>query len=344
MRMLVRAGTPCEDSSVQWFYQSIVLLIHTASIQANFQFTKDLLLVSQDILSAIAFLHLAKDEIHEKCTQLLAFCKFAERKQQFPARLSTKQDMYPTPKYETDDTLFASLKLSFSLTTCPLGCTSHAYAIETISALVRYTAPLDTFAVSEIVDACRFLISADIAAKDLAASSRWFRMSTSKTQADAIVRMGFKQYRKDNNQVDSVLVGSYIKKLLTNVTDGLVPNCIRFLLIELLENYTDQEDCPQEVTAAVYGLLSLNKHRLQVMRLIGELAERVFKHGLVDPIKPIGLARIIKVSDEGAFDFATALHTTGDTKALTSELDKWNNVWGYILLHQRELLHQVTRI
>jgi hypothetical protein len=240
------------------------------------------------------------------------------------------------------------VKLSYALSSYPASFNYMDTIKEVLCNLDILVKPVDKTGdvISEIEHACHYLRSDEIDEKDVARSSRWFRQNVSQSNASAINRAGFKKYREDHPKIDSVLVANYIKKRIASISGGLIPQALRLLLIDILQQYVDEDGLTPEVTAAVYGLLSINSQRLHLLRMIGTVANVIFDKGTVDPIKPLGLARIIKVSEDEGIDllYANGLQSNEDTKELILELDLWNTVWGLLLAKNKLFMYQVFRL
>ena len=90
--------------------------------------------------------------------------------------------------------------------------------------------------------------------------------------------------------------------------------------------------------------MSLNKDKLSIIRDICSIGRLIISQGTVDPITPINLARVLKVSETNVYESMIkngTLTNEIEKAVITNELDQWNAVWGVIIAHSASLLHQV---
>ena len=172
--------------------------------------------------------------------------------------------------------------------------------------------------------------------KDLMKSSRWFREMGDQKKRTILLTVGFREFIKEEGVVDSVLLANYIKTLVRKVQFGLIPEPIQNLLLYLLgggaasretaatPKAQAEETVTKQVADCVYAVLSISKDRLDLVKSIIKVAQRIFKESTTDVISPSSLASIIQVtSDE--------LPPGLDQDQIKKRLIKWHEVFSRLL-------------
>ena len=169
--------------------------------------------------------------------------------------------------------------------------------------------------------------------KDLLKSSRWFREMGDQKKRAILLEVGFKEFIKEEEQIDSVVLANYIKTLIRKVQFGLIPEPIQNILLKLIgpKHNIEKREISFEEADCVYALLSISKDRLDLIKYIIKVATLIFTESTADVISPISLASVIQVTSD---DLPPGL----DQDQIKDRLINWHETLS-LLLTRPELFH-----
>ncbi|KAI8895102.1 hypothetical protein BC833DRAFT_180240 [Globomyces pollinis-pini] len=122
---------------------------------------------------------------------------------------------------------------------------------------------------------------------DNARSSRWFREMGNLNVRQKLVELKFDRFKVEFNStpIDSVVIANYIKSLLREMKDGLIPESIQLLLIDLFD-----DDITDNTIQMTFILLSFCRSRFQILKSILNVCKKILTDCTIDPITPYDLA------------------------------------------------------
>lgn len=134
--------------------------------------------------------------------------------------------------------------------------------------------------------------------KDLLKSSRWFREMGDQKKRAILLAVGFREFIKEQGQIDSVVLANYIKTLVRKVPFGLIPEHVQNILLQLIgpKNEIEKKSPSSEEIDCVYALLSISKDRLDLFKSVTKVASKILKESTSVLISPTSLASVIQVT------------------------------------------------
>ena len=148
-----------------------------------------------------------------------------------------------------------------------------------------------------VIESCNHLLQVTDK-KDLSTSSRWFREMGDKKKRAILLAVGFREFLKEEGQIDSVVLANYIKTLVRNVQFGLIPANIENIILQLIgpKDEIEKRSPSSEEIDCVYALLSISKDRLDIIKSVMRVGKKILEESTAAPILPKSLASVLKVT------------------------------------------------
>jgi hypothetical protein len=154
---------------------------------------------------------------------------------------------------------------------------------------------------------------------DLKDSLNWFRKSPSKVDSQELEESGFEKYSEIHDEIDSTLIAQHLKKQLLKINLGLLPESICNLILILI-----QDNLSDSLKGAVWLLLSLSDTRFKIIQNLLLVTNRIRSE---TNVQSKNLATVVLVHKLKQVNATTSESIT----ALREEMERWNQVWGFIL-------------
>ena len=210
--------------------------------------------------------------------------------------------------------------------------------MDLVQAVFRKCQPINVpqlFKISQEVELCSNYLYNLQDKVDVSKSSRWFREPGNMSDRKKLIEKGFTRYQQFTSPVNSVTVANYIKTMLREIPGGLVPASCQELLIDILSGKDGKimikkavDDHERDAVRAILGIVPI---RHEIIKNVVRLCDLILKKGVIDPIGPEALARIITVTSEDRLDRVE----NKDQRQIQKLLNEWHSVWGKIISNQQ---------
>ncbi|KAJ3068602.1 hypothetical protein HDU98_008257 [Podochytrium sp. JEL0797] len=218
--------------------------------------------------------------------------------------------------------------------------------------------PIGQTVMDEAIACCKFLINKD--PHEYKSSASWFRVPANPQEIRAITQMGFTAYfkgRQDKKQTETNkgrrpiapinnIVAGYLKRILTRVPGGVITESMRRLICAVYEKYPadKRKTLSDHDKAVIQTLLNINHQRLQLLKLVCQVASKILES---DPVDPSSLAVVLQVTDVnscgsnaaeamlkrmsvngGSGNHDQDVTNANDMRSLVNVFEEWNRIVG----------------
>ncbi|KAJ1334393.1 hypothetical protein BSLG_007548 [Batrachochytrium salamandrivorans] len=139
-----------------------------------------------------------------------------------------------------------------------------------------------------------YMMSNRMHSSDISESGKWFRQSGARKDRDSLIRDGLEATHQDGKiLLTGDLLANYIKVKISTISLGLIPECCKELLIELINQDESTQD--HSNVDAIRYLFLFNPQRYEIVKLICELCSYIMVNSKRIKVDPIALASVVKV-------------------------------------------------
>ncbi|KAH6599354.1 hypothetical protein BASA50_003051 [Batrachochytrium salamandrivorans] len=205
-----------------------------------------------------------------------------------------------------------------------------------------------------------YMMSNRMHSSDISESGKWFRQSGARKDRDSLIRDGLEATHQDGKiLLTGDLLANYIKVKISTISLGLIPECCKELLIELINQDESTQDhvlqgdlwLKQSNVDAIRYLFLFNPQRYEIVKLICELCSYIMVNSKRIKVDPIALASVVKVDTPElvgigrSFDIPSVRMTTsldnphatplmdpsGEAMDIKKAQTRWHRAWGNLL-------------